>query len=138
VFVNTVMNAAYLCAVVIAIPILPALLASSNAVDRFLGEWRGESICIQKNTACRDETVVYRIAKGESGRISVSADKIVNGAPVNMGILDFRHDPDRDELVSENAQGTWRLRIDGAKLGGTLTRSDGSLFRRVTLKQDGK
>ena len=113
-----------------AIFVLPA---SAGNVERFLGEWHGDSTCVARNTACRDEVVVYRISKQDSGRISVSADKIVNGSPINMGALEFRYDADHDLLICDYAQGIWKLKVDGARMEGTLTRPDNSLFRRVTL-----
>ena len=102
-------------------------------VDPFLGEWHGESKCVAKNTACHDETVVYHVTKAKSGYALVSADKIVDGAPVNMGTLEFRSEG--DDLICEYPQGVWRIKIEGGKIDGTLTRSDGSVFRRVKLRK---
>jgi hypothetical protein len=117
-------------AVMIAIAMLPA---AADELDRFIGEWRGESTCVAKDTACHDETVVYRIAK-KSGHASVSADKIVNGNAINMGTLEFRYD--HDSLICEYSQGVWRLKIDGGKIEGALTRPDNTVFRRVTLRKE--
>ena len=117
-------------AVALAMSVLPASAAN---LERFLGEWHGDSTCVERNTACRDEVVVYRISKQDSGRISVSADKIVNGSPINMGTLEFRYDADRDQLICDYAQGIWKFKVDGARMEGTLTRPDNSPFRRVTL-----
>jgi hypothetical protein len=110
------------------------VLGLAGEVDCFIGEWHGDSTCVAKNTACRDETVVYRIAAGKSGYASVSADKIVNGEAVNMGTLEFRHD--HDSLICEYAQGVWRLKMDHGKIQGTLTRSDGTVFRLVELRKE--
>jgi hypothetical protein len=66
----------------------------------------------------------------------VSADKIVDGKAVNMGTLEFRYVEDQHALVCEYAQGVWRLSVDGEKIEGTLTRPDGSLFRRVALRKE--
>lgn len=116
--------------------IAPAM--ASDEVSRFVGEWRGDSICVAKNTACHDEIVVYRIAKlpEKPGYASVSADKIVSGKPVNMGTLEFRYDQDGHMLTCEYAQGVWRLKVDGPKMEGTLTGSNNILFRRVTLRKE--
>jgi hypothetical protein len=109
--------------------VLALLFAGTgDEVDRFAGTWRGDSTCAAKNTACRDESVVYRITG-----TSVSADKMVDGKPVNMGTLEFHYDAAQQALVCEYAQGVWRLKIDGSKIEGTLVRPDGTLFRRVTL-----
>jgi hypothetical protein len=102
------------------------------------GVWRGQSSCEQKDSACRDETVVYRLSplQGKPGSFSVSADKIVDGKAVNMGTLEFQYFADRQALVCEYAQGVWRLSVDGTKLAGTLTRPDGIVFRRVALRKE--
>jgi hypothetical protein len=102
------------------------------------GVWRGQSSCEQKESACREETVVYRLSplQDKPGSFSVSADKIVDGKAVNMGTLEFRYVEDQHELVCEYAQGVWRLSVDGEKIEGTLTRPDGSLFRRVALRKE--
>jgi len=102
------------------------------------GTWRGQSSCEQKESACRDETVVYRLSplQDKPGSFSVSADKIVDGKAVNMGTLEFRYVEDQHALVCEYAQGVWRLSVDGEKIEGTLTRPDGSLFRRVALHKE--
>jgi hypothetical protein len=85
--------------------VLIALLAPApdggGDLARFLGTWRGDSSCVAKNTACRDETVVYRLAilPNKPGFVSVSADKIVNGNAINMGTLKFRYDQAQRTLV---------------------------------------
>lgn len=109
-----------------------------DEVSRFVGKWRGDSSCVAKQTACRDETVVYQVARlpEKAGYVSVTADKIVNGNAVNMGILEFRYDQDQHVLVCEYSQGVWRLKVDGGKMEGTLTRPDNTVFRRVTLRKE--
>ena len=106
--------------------------------DEIAGTWRGESTCEAKGTACHDETVVYRISPvaGKATLFQVSADKIVDGKPVNMGTLEFQYETDRHELRCDYAQGIWRLKIDGAMIQGTLTRPDGTVFRRLNLQKD--
>ena len=102
------------------------------------GIWRGQASCEQKESACRDETVVYRVSplQDKPDSFSVSADKIVDGKAVNMGTLEFRYIAAQQALVCEYAQGIWRLSVDGAKLEGTLTRPDGIVFRRVALRKE--
>ena len=102
------------------------------------GIWRGQSSCEQKQSACHEETVVYRFSplQDKPGTFSVSADKIVDGKAVNMGTLEFRYVEDQHALVCEYAQGVWRLSVDGERIEGTLTRPDGSLFRRVALHKE--
>ena len=102
------------------------------------GIWRGQSSCEQKESACRDETVVYRFSplQDKPDSFSVSADKIVDGKAVNMGTLEFRYIATQQALVCGYAQGVWRLSVDGTKLEGTLTRPDGIVFRRVALRKE--
>src|SRR5215467_6521964 len=53
---------------------------------QLIGNWLGDSICQVKNSPCHDEKVVYHIAKGsDPDHVTVSADKIVDGKPINMG-----------------------------------------------------
>src|SRR5689334_14476238 len=103
--------------------ILWPVAAAPDDTSPVIGDWRGESLCVAANTACRDETVVYHIAKHpeKSAYVSVSADKIVDGKAVNMGTLEFRYDDARHTLECEYAQGVWCLKVDGAKIEGTLT-----------------
>jgi hypothetical protein len=112
-------------------------MTAQDEVSRFVGEWHGDSACVARGTACRDEIVVYRVAKlpEKSGYVSVTADKIVSGNAVNMGALEFRYDRDRHMLVCEYSQGVWRLAVEGVKMEGTLTRPDNTVFRRVTLRK---
>ena len=102
------------------------------------GIWRGQSFCEQKESACRDETVVYRVSplQDKPDSFSVSADKIVDGKAVNMGTLEFRYIAAQNALVCEYAQGVWQLSVDGNKMEGTLTRPDGIVFRRVALRKE--
>ena len=121
--------------------VLIALLAPAqgggDGLAQFLGKWRGDSSCVAKNTACRDETIIYRIANlpDKPGFVAVDADKIVNAKAINMGMLEFRYDQPHHTLVCEYSQGVWRLKLTGEDLQGTLTRQDGSEFRRVKLQR---
>ena len=116
----------------------PAQGTAQDEVSRFEGRWRGHSSRVAKGAACRDETVVYHIAKlpEKSGYVSVNADKLVNGHPVNMGTLEFRYDQDQHALVCEYIQGVWRFKLEGGKMEGILTAPDKTIFRRVTLSKE--
>src|SRR5690242_4946094 len=60
-----------------------------------LGQWKGESLCTVKPSACHDEVVVYEITATaeKKGTLIWKADKIVNGEQQNMGTLDCTYDP---------------------------------------------
>jgi hypothetical protein len=100
-----------------------------------IGDWKGESVCLDKQSACHDETVVYHLSKGEkAGWYRASADKIVDGSAVNMGTLDFRYDAGKRTLVCEAQRGAvWTFRVDGNKMNGTLTLADKTVFRCISL-----
>ena len=119
---------------------LSLFAARPNTDDesKLIGNWSGESTCTGARSACHDETVVYHIAKlsGKPGWVSISADKIVNGEPVNMGALQFQYDKANHTLTCEYAQGVWRLKIDGLNMEGTLTLTDKTVGRHVKLKKD--
>jgi hypothetical protein len=111
---------------------------AGSALDepQLVGDWKGESLVQVKNSPAKDETVVWHITKaGGPGALSVSADKIVNGRPIAMGTLAFKYDRARQAIVCEYAQGVWDLTLKGDKLEGTLTRPDGTVFRRVSLER---
>ena len=78
---------------------------NSDSIERLVGDWSGESICMNKDKfpACHDEVVVYHIKKvaDKPNTINLSADKIVNGKPENMGDFDFVYDAKKQTLFSE-------------------------------------
>ena len=119
----------------LAFIVLAAGLAWS---DEIAGTWRGESVCLAKGTACRDETVIYRFSRiaGKPTVFLVSADKIVDGKAVNMGTLEFQYETEWRELRCHYAQGIWSLKVEGATIQGTLTRPDRTVFRGLNLRKD--
>jgi hypothetical protein len=114
------------------------LAYAGDEESRLEGNWRGDSLCVADRTACRDEKVVYRIAKipGKPDRLAITGDKIVNGGPITMGTLEFQYDREKHSLVCEYSQGVWRLKVNGNAMDGTLTRPDYTVFRHVTLKKE--
>ena len=105
--------------------------------DQVAGVWRGESICVQRGTACADERVVYdiRVRAEHTGFVTIRADKIVDGHAVTMGTSEWRCDPDTHTLVWETPRQIWLIKVDGDTINGTLTLADHTLIRRVTLKR---
>jgi hypothetical protein len=110
----------------------------TEGVSQLLGKWRGSSSCVARNTSCHEETVVYNLSnfKDKPGYVSINADKIVNGAAVNMGTLEFRYDHAERMLVCEYSQGVWRIKVSDGKMEGSLTLPDGTEFRRVMLRKE--
>jgi len=107
-------------------------LLSSSALQ---GDWRGESVCQQKNTACRDEQVVYHVAAPDpSGKVAISADKIVNTQAVNMGTILLQFDKEKETLDGQDGPRVWHFQIRNGEITGTLT-INGDLIRRISLKK---
>lgn len=131
-------RAIILCALMTSLGTAPVARAQADdEASRFSGTWRGDSVCVAKNTACHDEVVVYRIQKLPArDHVTISADKIVDGREINMGSLQFQYDQQSQSWVCQYSQGVWRLKVQGAKVDGTLRDPKGTLFRRITLRKD--
>lgn len=115
-------------------PVGVAQTASSAGV---LGTWEGESICTVRPSACHDEHVIYQITQDEQKKISVSADKVVNGERQNMGVLECTYDG--KALTCPFPKGVWSFSVTGSKMNGGLKLADGTLFRKVDVeKKQGK
>ena len=119
--------------------------ASVVDISSLIGDWSGESICVNKEKfpACKDEVVVYHLARteGKTNGITVSADKIVDKKPQPMGDIDFVYDPEKHTLVSELKTDRFQIRIDllvtGDILEGTLTSlQDKTTVRHIKVKKN--
>src|SRR5437868_5242519 len=89
--------------ILIAIPLLAAssLAAGEKPADvsAVLGVWEGESICMQKDSPCHDEHVVYQIKRASSGDgILIDASKVVAGKNDFMGTLECTYTAERTTL----------------------------------------
>jgi len=124
--------------VVLAASLCLLPLATLNAAESPVGTWRGQSTCQVKASACRDEDSVYRAAavpKSET-RITLSANKIVNGQEVNMGTSECSYSPATHALDCPLPNGnTVRLTLDGDTLNGTMTLADGTAWRKIELRR---
>ena len=104
--------------------------------SQVFGNWSGESKCQVKDSPCRDEKVVYRLSPSEQPcKITVSADKIVDGRPVKMGSIEFDYDQRTGMLTSASSSGLWKFRVHGKTMEGTLTLPGNTIYRRVTLRK---
>jgi hypothetical protein len=115
-----------------------AVLASTIEDDesRLFGDWKGESIVVAKSSAAKDEVVVWHFSKAkEAGKVTIQADKIVNGRTITMGTGDWDYDNVKKTITWKPPVGVWNLTIDGDTMKGTLTLKDGTLFRRVRLRK---
>ena len=97
--------------------------------EPLIGDWSGESKCVGSNPYCHDEVVVYHISrsKTDAKKITIVADKIVDGKPDYMGTFECDYDAVKQTLTSEftiprtGGKGVWLFKIDGDKMDGTLT-----------------
>src|SRR5438876_11318957 len=91
----TVSLSASLLSAVVAIPQSPTASASITSVEsKLAGTWRGDSLCMEKGTACHDEVAVSRIAAipAKRGLLMVTGGKIADGNEMVMGSGDWRSD----------------------------------------------
>jgi len=105
-----------------------------------IGDWRGDSICVVRESACHDEDSLYHITQvpEKAGRFSLKADKIVGGKAITMGTSECSYDA--KERVWECAIPTGsslRFTVEGNTLQGTMTLADKTLWRKITLKKVG-
>jgi hypothetical protein len=116
----------------------------SDSLSKVLGDWEGESVCVDKNRpACKNEHVVYHIKKKEGGaadEVTMHADKIVNGKPEEMGVLDCEYDAAKSTLTCEfNVNGThgvFEYEVRGDEMEGTLKiLPAGTLGRKIKVKK---
>jgi hypothetical protein len=126
------MSHRFACLAAIISSVLAYQLPAQGAPADPFGTWRGTSLCNVRPSACRDETVVYRITR-TTARDSLALDgrKIVNGAEVEMGVLGCRFDAASGRLTCPIPSGVWRFTIRGDSLVGELRRSDGTKVRDV-------
>jgi len=115
----------------------PGSSSSGGAEQKLAGTWRGESLCVEKGTACHDEIAVYRIAAipGKPGYLMVSGGKVVDGKEIVMGTGEWRHDSAKHTLSVDLPRGVVTLKADGDKLEGTFTLRDKTILRRIALKR---
>jgi len=119
--------------------------AQSSEISKLVGDWSGESICVNKEKfpACNNERVVYHVvvASGKTDTVTITADKIVNNKPETMGTFDFVYDARRQTLTSEfkndRVHIIFEFAVKGDFLEGTLTNlPDRTLVRRIKVKKD--
>jgi len=115
------------------------LLASTAFADSpAAGVWRGEALCTDHASGCRNESVVYYIrdVPDRPGVLFIRADKIVDGQAITMGSGDWQYDRTRRTIEWRMPQRVWLLHVDGNRIEGSLTLTDGTVFRKMTLKKD--
>jgi hypothetical protein len=102
-----------------------------------VGDWRGDSICVVRESACRDEDSLYHVSRlpEKPGWFAMKLDKIVDGKPVTMGTQECSYESTKKSLLCEFPRGVMRFAIQGGKMEGTMTLAGGTLWRKITLKK---
>lgn len=121
-----------------ALLIVAIVLATTTADDALVGDWRGDSICVVRPSACNDEKALYHFKPlgGQPNRFSLQADKIVNGRAEEMGTMECSYAPEKHVVTCSTPRLTLHLKLDGKSLNGTMNRADGTLWRKINLKKD--
>jgi hypothetical protein len=103
-----------------------------------IGDWRGDSICVVRPSACHDEKALYHVktVAGSPHRYTLDADKVVDGKPVFMGSMECSYAPEKHELTCSTPRLVVHLALDGNSLNGTMNLPDGTVWRNITLRHD--
>lgn len=118
-----------------------AAMAASLRADQPntpVGTWRGESRCLVRPSACRDEDSVYRIAPvaQSQGKLTLDANKVVDGREVNMGTSECSFVTDTQVLTCPLPNGsTIRFDLKADSLNGTMVLADGTEWRKIALRR---
>lgn len=102
-----------------------------------LGDWRGESVCVVRDSACHDEDSLYHVASlpEKPSWFAMKLDKIIDGKPVTMGTTECSYAPATQSLTCEFPRGIMRFTVIGDKMEGTMTLANGTLWRKLALKR---
>ncbi len=123
---------------VLAAGFLFATAAFADAPATVAGTWEGESKCTVPNSPCHDEHVVYEITD-KSGKVSIDAYKIVNGAKDFMGTLECQYSASSGKLSCPQdgrMKAYWEFAVTGRNMKGTLTVDDSkTLYRKIDVQK---
>lgn len=108
---------------------------SAPQISDLAGNWTGTSLCQVRPSPCHDENVVFRFSKPQGDKISVQADKLVDGKAVTMGVSEWTYDKSSGKLIWEMPRGTWKLVVDGDTIDGTLIVPNNVVFRKIHLNR---
>jgi hypothetical protein len=102
-----------------------------------VGDWRGDSICQVRPSACHDEDSLYHVTPiaDKPGWFSMKGDRIVDGKPVTMGTMDCQYDEHRHSLECVFPRGVLHFTVKGNTMEGTMNLPDKTLWRKINLKR---
>src|SRR5262249_51194951 len=118
---------------------LSAHAGKANADEQALvGDWRGDSICVVRPSACHDEKALYHVKKtgNAPNQYSIDADKIVDGKPEYMGTLECTYAPEKHALACSARNLVLNLTLEGNNLNGPMSLHDATLWRNITLRRE--
>jgi hypothetical protein len=121
-----------------------ATAGGATAPANIVGTWRGTSTCVNREAApaCNDEQVVYEITaiSGEPEKVTVKADKIVDGKRVPIGAMDFTREGEGvwgTEFQTPRLRARWQLAVAGTSMNGTMMLLPSkTVVRRMEFKRD--
>src|SRR5258707_6628668 len=66
----------------------------------FVGDWRGDSICVVRESGFHNEDSLYHVTRlaEKPGWFSMKLDKIVDGKPVTMGTAEISNNSGKECL----------------------------------------
>ncbi len=105
--------------------------------DPITGSWKGSSICQVKPSGCHDEIAVYHISTSNKPTVyHVNGCRVVNGAEVSMGKLDFSYTKTTGVLFHRDEERDMNitLTVKNNNIEGTLV-SKGVLERVIRLRK---
>ena|ERR1700686_5545004 len=90
---------------------------ASSDDSSVVGDWRGNSICVVRESACHDEDSLYHVARlaEKPGWFSVKLDKIVDGKPVTMGTVECSYDSGKKSISCDFLRGAFHLTVQDNK-----------------------
>ena len=113
--------------------------AAKTAVSEVfpVGDWRGDSICQVRPSACHDEDSLYHVTKiaGKPGQFSLQADKIVDGKPETMGTSECTYDAVKQTLECPLGRATVKFTVTDKTMDGVMLQPDKTVWRKITLKK---
>jgi hypothetical protein len=127
---------------VIVVLLLTIPFGAGAQTTSLTGDWTGESICFGNNPSCHDEKVVYHISidPTDPTKVKIAADKIVDGKPDPMGVIDLKYDSAKQTLTGElqnsRSRGSWEFTVKGNIIeGGLYILPDRAVGRKIRVPE---
>jgi hypothetical protein len=121
-----------------ALVLCTAVVAQSSPELPVVGTWEGDSVC-QVPKPCTTEHVIYEIKGTDAAKITISADKVVDGKRLWMGDIGCQWKAETKRLscpMEGRRPADWEFTLAGDTLTGTLIIREGNvLFRKITVKK---